>query len=383
MKVRYTYKLRPGSQAVAILRDEQARSRWLWNECVHQFRTQQGAGAARLDKLLTQARANYVWLREGSSVVQQQTIRNYCEALNASFRVKGRGRPKVKTKKSCPRISLNYTTRGFRIKEGRLVLAGGISIPLVWSRALPSTPTSVRVYEDAAGWWWASFVVEVQEPTPLPKTGKTIGVDWGVKTTATTSNPAYDAEYQPVPVPTLAKRKKAQKGMGKSGNKTGTKYQANKKRAAKAYRKEKWRRKEQARAWAQHVARNHDQIAVEDFKPKFLAKSTMARKAATAAIGQYKSELIFWGGRYGRDVRLIDPKYTTMDCSSCGARAKSPLGLSERVFECWSCGLVMDRDRNSAAVMVVRAGFTPADVEDVNPASLRVSGLSESAIPRL
>ena len=42
--------------------------------------------------------------------------------------------------------SLNYTKRGFRLREGRLHLAGGIVVTVVWSRELSAEPSSVRVY---------------------------------------------------------------------------------------------------------------------------------------------------------------------------------------------------------------------------------------------
>ncbi|MET7770773.1 hypothetical protein [Nocardia sp. NPDC005366] len=63
-------------------------------------------------------------------------------------------------------------------------------------------------------------------------------------------------------------------------------------------------------------------IAVEDFKPLFLAKSTLARKAADAAIGAAKRELIERARRAGRKVVLVRPAYMTMTCSSCFVRAK-------------------------------------------------------------
>ena len=68
---------------------------------------------------------------------------------------------------------------------------------------------------------------------------------------------------------------------------------------------------------------------MEDFRPKFLAKSTMARKAADAAIGATKRALIEMGRKHGRDVRLVHPAHTTMDCAQCGARTKHALPLSE------------------------------------------------------
>lgn len=108
-------------------------------------------------------------------------------------------------------------------------------------------------------------------------------------------------------------------------------------------------------------------IAVEDFRPKFLAKTSMARKAADAAIGAAKKALTEMGRKHGRDVRLIHPAHTTMDCGGCGARAKHALPLSERTYTCTACGATSSRDKNSARVMLVRAGLNPAGVEGTRP----------------
>jgi putative transposase len=127
----------------------------------------------KLSRLLTEARARTPWLRAGSQVAQQQTLRTYAAALHDSYRVKGRGKPKAKARKKT-RPSLEYTTRGFSLRDGRLRLPGGVSNPVVWSRELPSEPTSVRVYQDSLGHWYASFVVR-REREPAPETGGAIG----------------------------------------------------------------------------------------------------------------------------------------------------------------------------------------------------------------
>ncbi len=101
----------------------------------------------RLGKLLTESRRRNGWLREGSQGAQQQTLRTYAQALDHSFTVKRRGRPQFKARKKA-RPSLEYTTRGFTIRDDRLVLAKRVSIPVVWSRDLPSEPTSVTVYQE-------------------------------------------------------------------------------------------------------------------------------------------------------------------------------------------------------------------------------------------
>jgi putative transposase len=136
---------------------------------------------------------------------------------------------------------------------------------------------------------------------------------------------------------------------------------------AKAQKKVARQRQDTARKWAKAVVRDHDEIAVEDFKPRFLAKSTMARKAADAAIGATKRALIETARRYGRTVHLVNPAHTTMDCAHCGARAKHRLPLSERTYTCTACGTSSPRDKNSAHVMLIRAGLNPADADRTGP----------------
>ncbi|MFF8502402.1 RNA-guided endonuclease InsQ/TnpB family protein [Streptomyces anulatus] len=273
--VRYTYRLRASSTARSALGREWDRCRWVWNECAAKSRAvhlrnksrdgKSTCGPAELDRMLTEARACTPWLREGSSVPQQQVVRDF-----------GRARAKA--------------------------------------------------YKD------------VKERLPLPETGRVLGVDWGVRETATTTSDAYDPVHA-----------------GHGGR-----------ARAKAYKKVARQREDTGRKRAERVVRGHDAIAVEDFRPKFLAKTTMARKAADAAIGATKAALIEMGRKHGRDIRL-DPAYTTMDCGRCDARAKHALPLGERTYTCTACGNVSPRDKNSARVMLVRAGLAPAGADGTRP----------------
>src|SRR5689334_15858550 len=84
---RYSYRLRVSSTARTALEAEWDRCRWLWNESVAKSKAthlhnkatgeKQTCGPAQLDKMLTEARKRTAWLREGSSVAQQQVIRDF------------------------------------------------------------------------------------------------------------------------------------------------------------------------------------------------------------------------------------------------------------------------------------------------------------------
>ncbi|MCX5120379.1 transposase [Micromonospora sp. NBC_00362] len=376
--VRYTYRLRPAATATAALLAEWGRCRFLWNEAVHQQEVGAKPTFGGLSKMLTEARARNAWLRAGSQVAQQQTLRTYAAALRHSFTVKGRGRPKVKTRKrSLP--SMEYTLRGFTIAETRLRLAGGISMPVVWSRDLPSPPTSVRVYQDSLGHWYASFVVR-REAAATPEASKSIGVDWGVKTTATTTDARFDLPHLGHRKRCAAELARAQRKMARrrrpQGHAQSNGYRRAKRAAAKLHKKAPRQNIHDSRQWAKRVVDHHQVIAVEDFKPTFLTRSTMARKAADAAIGTAKRELIQQGTRAGRKVVLVPPAYTTMTCSSCAAKAKQRIGLNVRIFECAACGFTACRDLNAARTILATVERDRAGADDVRhvTTSLRDAG---------
>ncbi|MFD4603906.1 RNA-guided endonuclease InsQ/TnpB family protein [Streptomyces sp. NPDC058464] len=384
---RYTYRLRVSSTACTALLAEWDRCRWIWNECVAKSKAthlhnkaageKRTCGPAQLDKMLTEARKHTPWLRQGSSVPQQQLIRDFGKSrAKAQKDIKERlpqrqraGMPKWKKKRdTLP--TLNYTKRGFRLKDGFLHLAGGIVLTVVWSRDLPAQPSSVRVYQDSVGHWYCSFVVPA-EVQPLPRTGRVLGVDWGVKETTTTTSDAHDLPHPQHGRKAQAKLTRYDRMMArrrpKKGQAASKGYHEAKNWRAKTYAKIARQRQDTGRKWAKKAVIDHDAIAVEDFRPKFLARSSMARKAADAAIGATKKALIEMGRKHGRDIRLVHPAHTTMDCGRCGARTKHALPLSERTYTCTTCGAVSPRDKNSARVMLVRAGLNPAGAEGVRP----------------
>lgn len=407
MKIRYSYRLRVSASAERALLQEWGKCRWVWNQLVAESQRRYTEdpdstfGAAAQDKFLTQLRATTTdadtgerWLAAGSSVVQQQTVRDFSAARSKALLdrknrlpvAKRRGLPRFK-RRNVALPTMNYSRRGFSLTPDpdtgtlRLRLAGGVTVAVVWSRALPADPSSVRVNRDTLGHWYASFVVDTDPTVPAVSTGRVIGVDWGVTETATTAvidrdggvdeSTAFDlphAEHGKRAAQALLRHERAlARRRRKRGQDPSRGYRLAKWQVAAANKKIARQRADDAHKWAKQIAVNHDRIAVEDFTPKFLAQSTMARKAADAAIGQAKAALLWQATKHGREVILVNPAHTTMDCSGCDARTTRPLPLGERTYRCASCGLERQPDKNSALVMINRAGFTPASADGIRP----------------
>jgi putative transposase len=84
------YRLIPSPAQEAVLRDHCVHARYVWNLAVGQHTHwrpgRMGApGYLEQCRQLTAARAEHLWLRAGSQMVQQQALRDFAQAMAAFF----------------------------------------------------------------------------------------------------------------------------------------------------------------------------------------------------------------------------------------------------------------------------------------------------------
>lgn len=96
-----------------------------------------------------------------------------------------------------------------------------------------------------------------------------------------------------------------------------------------------------------------------------LRNRRLARHIADAGFGELLRQLNYKTAWNGGRLVVADRWYpSSKRCSACGT-VKAKLSLSERTYNCTSCGLVLDRDLNAAhnlaalACEVVTAGSGP------------------------
>jgi hypothetical protein len=141
-------------------------------------------GPAGRDKQLTEARAAFAWLAEGSSRVQQQTLRDYT-AAQENCRKGTHGRPRFRKKGE----SEGFTVAGKEAQVRKVNRKWSqVWVPkLGWVRLRRTRDIgdfkSYRVTKDRAGQWHVSFT-SIPDPLPAPGNGKVIGIDRGVVITA-------------------------------------------------------------------------------------------------------------------------------------------------------------------------------------------------------
>ncbi len=174
MQLRYSFRLYPNGPQRSALARAFGCSRVVYNDALRARETARAAGEAfpktgDLSKLLiTDAKKTDKrgWLGEVSAVVLQQSLRDLDTAYRNFFDgLKGKrprmGAPRFKSRKD-NRQAVRFTANA----RWKVTAGGDLSLPKIgnvrvkWSRILPCVPSTVTVVKDAAGRYFASFVVE-------------------------------------------------------------------------------------------------------------------------------------------------------------------------------------------------------------------------------
>ena len=129
------------------------------------------------------------------------------------------------------------------------------------------------------------------------------------------------------------------------------------------------------------LAETYSEISIEDLNVAGMARNHhLAKAVSDAAFGEFRRQLEYKTARSGAALHVIDRWYpSSKTCSTCG-RVKAKLSLSERVFHCDGCGLVMDRDLN-AAVNINVAGSAPETINARGGDTSRADTTSGNADP--
>ena len=360
MQIRYNYRLYPSPGQRQALARAFGCARVVFNDGLRARQASDAAGLpyltdAELSARLTAAKSTpeRAWLGEVSSVVLQQALAD----LNAAHRnffaslTGGRNGPKVAPPRFRSRKDRRQAIR-FTANARFAVTAGGQlrlpkigNVPVRWSRDLPSEPSSVTVIMDAAGRYFASFVVQAAED-PLPVAGTETGIDLGLTHFAVLSDGRKIANPRFL---RRAERRlyKAQQALSRktagSSNRARTRIKVARVHARVADTRRDWLHKESTR-----IIRDSQAVYVEDLCVSGLGRTRLAKSVHDAGWSAFTRMLEYKARKHGRRFSRIGRfEPTSQTCSACGVK-DGPKPLSVRAWTCAACGTVHDRDVNAA-----------------------------------
>ncbi|MER6417139.1 RNA-guided endonuclease TnpB family protein, partial [Streptomyces humidus] len=304
--------------------------------------------------LITEAKRTpeRAWLGEVSAVVLQQSLRdaekayrNYFASLKGARKGPRTGPPRFKSRKDA-RQSIRFTAnaRWSITGSGRLNLPKIGPVKVKWSRTLPATPTSVTVVKDAAGRYFASFVIDTDpaaDAARMPETDRTIGIDLGLTHFAVLSDGTK------IDSPRFLRRaekklKKAQRDLSRKQKGSKNREKARLK-VARAHAHVADARREFHHQLSTKLISENQGIAVEDLSVAGLARTKLAKSVHDAGWSSFLGMLEYKAQRYGRtlvEIGRFEP--TSQTCSTCGVK-DGPKPLHIREWTCAACGTLHDR----------------------------------------
>ncbi|KOG57560.1 transposase [Streptomyces virginiae] len=365
MQLRYSFRLYPNGPQRSALARAFGCARVVYNDALRARETARAGGktfpkTGDLSKLLiTEAKKTEerAWLGEVSAVVLQQSLRDLDTAYKNFFDGLKSKRPRMGAPRFKSRRDNRQAVRFTANARWKITTGGDLLLPKIgnvrvkWSRTLPSTPSTVTVVHDAAGRYFASFVVEAGTES-LPSTGNVVGIDLGL------THFAILSDGTKIDSPRFLRR--AEKKLKRDQNRLSRKMKGSANRAkarikvARAHAQVADARREFHHQLSSRLIRENQAVAVEDLAVKGLARTRMAKSVHDAGWSAFVTMLEYKAARYGRGFHRIGRfEPTSQVCSACGIK-DGPKPLHIREWTCGACGAVLDRDIN-AAVNVARA----------------------------
>ena len=352
MKARCQYRFYPTNPQRQSLAQLFGCVRVVWNDALALSKKDKYQGYNTLSAMLTQSkkRVEREWLKQVSSVPLQQSLKNLDTAYKNYFdslkgKRKGKKLSAPKFKKRTNSQSATFVKSGFSITGESVYLAKIGDLNPIWSRELPSDPSSVTVIKDCADRYFLSFVVEVQ-PVQIDAKNQSIGIDLGIKAFAVMSNgeKAFSPDYSALDRKVRRLQKKLARQQKGSNRRNKTRLQI-----AKAHNQIADTRKDFLHKLSTKLVRENQTIVLEDLNVSGMVKNRkLSRAISLQGWREFRTLCEAKSEKYGRTFTVINRwEPTRQVCSDCGFKW-GKLDLKIRSVKCLNCGTEHDRDENAA-----------------------------------
>lgn len=386
MKIRYQFRCYPGDRQKVVLAKEFGCARHAYNWGLR-LRTDSYKDGKPVNYNTSNAvwtghrhETGFEWLRESSSVAQQQALRHLQTAFS-NFFAKRAAYPTFKSKHGKQSASYVGGVVQWDAENKNLTISKVGRLRVRWSREFTSKPTTVTITKDCSGRYFVTLCLDEPARHALPKTGVQVGIDFGINRLATLSNgervanPRHTTRHE-------VRLAKAQRVLSRRV-KGSHRWQLQKLKVTKLHAHIADSRKDAMDKLTTDWVRKYDVIAIEDLNVRGMVHNhCLAKHIACAAFGMGRRMLEYKTGWYGKELRVADRFFpSSKRCNSCGhIHANLPLDIRE--FDCENCGEHIDRDENAAKNILQFAKATTGGQPDRKGRGGRVRHGKVSASPR-
>ena len=356
----FEFKAYGKSAQLAAIDDAIRTAKFIRNSCIRLWMDVKSISKNDLQKYCAVLAANFPFANELNSMARQASAERAWSSISRFYENCKKG---ISGKKGFPQFqkdcrSVEYKSTGWKLADNRKSITftdkkGIGKLKLKGTRDLHFYQINqikrVRLVKRADG-VYVQFCVDVNRSENIEATGKTVGLDVGLKEYYTDSNGLV------VENPKFLR--KGEKVLKRSGRRVSRKVKGSRNRGkarqilGNRHLKISRQRKDHAVKLARCVVQSNDLIAYENLKIKNMVKNhCLAKSINDASWYQFRIWLEYFAKVFKRVTVAVNPQYSSQECSSCGEIVKKT--LSTRTHLC-KCGCVMDRDENAARIILSR-----------------------------
>lgn len=367
----YKFRLYPTTEQEIMLAKTFGCVRFVWNALTANF---YAYGTADFVEKLSekQIKESNEFLSSVSAAALQQKRMDFMETTKQFFNKKRKvklGRMKFK-KKNVSRESYRLPNQKFKLnQENKTIRLEKIGfVPIVIDRQLPEDANcrSVTVSKTPTGKYFVSILVKINTNL-LPLTGKSVGIDLGLKDLFIFSNgdvvnnPRWFRESQ-------SKLAKAQRHLSRK-TKGSMRYKKQRIKVAKVHEKITNQRKHFLHCMSTTLVKNFDVVFSEDLNVAGMKKVlNLGKSISDAGWAEFVRQLEYKSKWYGKTFFKIGRFYASSQICSCCGHKDGKKALDVREWTCPSCGIHHDRDLN-AATNVLLKGYSDLTGLSINDSS--------------
>lgn len=354
----FKYKLKPNEEQIVLLNKHFGSIRFVHNHFLNERKLEYETNKNNINyydnaKSLTELKKqqNFNWLNEINSQSLQDSLKNLETAYKNFFRFK-KGFPKFKSK---------HTKNSFCIPQFVKLENGKLKIPkfkepidLILHRTFNGIIKQATISKTTTNEYFVSILVETTHKV-LPKTGKSVGIDLGIKDFVITSegykfkNNRYTKTYANL-------LKKTQQHLSRK-TKGSNRYYKQKLKVAKLHKKIANSRLDNLHKVSTELIKKYDTIILEDLNIKGMIKNhKLSKHIADASWSKFVELLTYKAEWNDKKIVKIDRFFPSSKTCNCCGYINQNLKLDIREWTCPSCNTKLDRDLN-ASINILKEGY--------------------------
>jgi putative transposase len=354
----YKYKLNPNEEQKVLLNKHFGSIRFAYNYFLNERKKEYKTNKQSLNyydnaRALTDLKKQeeYSWLNEINSQSLQVSLKHLDDAYNGFFK-KRTGFPKFKSK---------HTKNSFKVPQFVKLINGKLKIPkfdvpieVILHRSFSGKIKQCTISKTPTNEYFVSILVETTHKV-LPKTGKSVGIDLGIKDFVITSegykykNNRYTKTYERL-------LKKHQQHLSRK-TKGSNRYYKQRLKVAKLHKKITNSRLDNLHKVSTELIRKYDTIVLEDLNIKGMIKNHKLSKHISDVSWSKFIELLTYKAEWNeKEIIKIDRFFPSSKTCNCCGYINQNLDLSIREWTCPSCNTKLDRDLN-ASINILNEGY--------------------------